>query len=251
MLFQRLALRVSRSMRSTDRGQALLITSARAGEGKSHIAESLARALSQQALGDVVLVDCAPSAQSSRSPVRLPVTTQATRFIAGAGVSRAGDLDIHVTVSGQVAPGVYGQVQLGSGQPPPVVYAQPTLCHLINVDASRMAQTTFESTDSLKRLPFGNGDETTLYRAAGVARALSFLRGRFAFVILDGPPLTDCGRLTECADASLLVINASRTRREIVKGGLQASGLATHNLLGAVLNERPQYVPRWLYRRAL
>lgn len=51
-----------------------------------------------------------------------------TALIAGAGVSRAGDLDIHVILSGQVAPGVYGQVQLGSGQqPPPVVYAQPML----------------------------------------------------------------------------------------------------------------------------
>ncbi len=48
-------------------------------------------------------------------------------LIAGAGVSRAGDLDIHVILSGQVAPGVYGQVQLGSGPPPPVVYAQPML----------------------------------------------------------------------------------------------------------------------------
>jgi hypothetical protein len=51
-----------------------------------------------------------------------------TALIAGVGVSRAGDLDIHVILSGQVAPGVYGQVQLGSGQqPPPVVYAQPML----------------------------------------------------------------------------------------------------------------------------
>ena len=48
-------------------------------------------------------------------------------LIAGAGVSRAGDLDIQVILSGQVAPGVYGQVQLGSGSPPPVVYAQPML----------------------------------------------------------------------------------------------------------------------------
>jgi hypothetical protein len=50
-----------------------------------------------------------------------------TMLIAGAGVSRAGDLDIHVILSGQVAPGVYGQVQLGSDHPPPVVYAQPML----------------------------------------------------------------------------------------------------------------------------
>lgn len=51
----------------------------------------------------------------------------AALLIAGAGVSRAGDLDIHVILSGQVAPGVYGQVELGNGPPPPVVYSQPML----------------------------------------------------------------------------------------------------------------------------
>jgi hypothetical protein len=48
--------------------------------------------------------------------------------LAGAGMARAGDLGINVIVSGQVAPGVYGQVQLGNAAPPPpVVYAQPML----------------------------------------------------------------------------------------------------------------------------
>jgi hypothetical protein len=51
----------------------------------------------------------------------------AAMLMAGAGVSRAGDLDLHVILSGQVAPGVYGQVRLGSDPPPPVVYAQPML----------------------------------------------------------------------------------------------------------------------------
>lgn len=50
-----------------------------------------------------------------------------TMLVATVGVCRAGDLDIQVLLSGQVAPGVYGQVQLGSAPPPPVVYAQPML----------------------------------------------------------------------------------------------------------------------------
>jgi len=48
-------------------------------------------------------------------------------LLAGAGICRAGDLNIHVILSGEVAPGVYGQVQLGSERPPPLVYAQPML----------------------------------------------------------------------------------------------------------------------------
>lgn len=45
-----------------------------------------------------------------------------------AGAASAGDLGIRVLVSGEVAPGVYGQVQIGNdAPPPPVVYAQPML----------------------------------------------------------------------------------------------------------------------------
>jgi hypothetical protein len=47
--------------------------------------------------------------------------------LAGAHVGRAGDLGINIIVSGQVAPGVYGQVQLGNTARPPLVYAQPML----------------------------------------------------------------------------------------------------------------------------
>jgi hypothetical protein len=48
-------------------------------------------------------------------------------LVLAAGVCRAGDLNIHVMLSGEVAPGVYGQVQLGNERPPPLVYAQPML----------------------------------------------------------------------------------------------------------------------------
>lgn len=52
------------------------------------------------------------------------ITIVAMMF-AGIGSARAGDLDLRVMLSGQVAPGVYGQVQIGNDRPPPVVYAQP------------------------------------------------------------------------------------------------------------------------------
>jgi len=48
-------------------------------------------------------------------------------LLAVAGACRAGDLGIHIVLSGQVAPGVYGQVELGNAPPPPLVYAQPML----------------------------------------------------------------------------------------------------------------------------
>ena len=51
----------------------------------------------------------------------------AALLLLSAGVCRAGDLDIRVLLSGQVAPGVYGQVMIGKAAPPPLVYAQPML----------------------------------------------------------------------------------------------------------------------------
>ena len=47
--------------------------------------------------------------------------------VAIASVGHAGDLGIHVILSGEVAPGIYGQVQIGNASPPPLVYAQPML----------------------------------------------------------------------------------------------------------------------------
>jgi hypothetical protein len=55
------------------------------------------------------------------------MVSMAAVTLAGAGVGRAGDLGINVILSGQVAPGVYGQVQFGNAAPPPLVYAQPML----------------------------------------------------------------------------------------------------------------------------
>jgi hypothetical protein len=51
-------------------------------------------------------------------------------FIALAGAlpaAQAQNVSINATISGEVVPGVYGQVVLGNGPPPPVVYAQPVV----------------------------------------------------------------------------------------------------------------------------
>ena len=54
--------------------------------------------------------------------------TVCASLLLGSLVARAADVPtINVTVSGEVAPGVYGRVQFGNAPPPPVVYAQPTI----------------------------------------------------------------------------------------------------------------------------
>ena len=48
-------------------------------------------------------------------------------LVAGVGASHADGVDVRVMLSGQVVPGVYGQVNIGNGGAPPIVYAQPTV----------------------------------------------------------------------------------------------------------------------------
>lgn len=49
-------------------------------------------------------------------------------MLASAAVPLAhAQVSISGVISGQVAPGVYGQVVIGGGPPPPVVYAQPVV----------------------------------------------------------------------------------------------------------------------------
>ena len=46
---------------------------------------------------------------------------------AAATCAQAQNVSVNAVITGQVLPGVYGQVVLGNGPPPPVVYQQPMI----------------------------------------------------------------------------------------------------------------------------
>ena len=50
-----------------------------------------------------------------------------------ASVARAQNVSVGVTITGEVVPGVYGQVVLGNRPPPPLVYAQPMIAEPVAV----------------------------------------------------------------------------------------------------------------------
>jgi hypothetical protein len=70
-------------------------------------------------------LDDAPRQSLSKLGMNMRLFSIVAVVLAGSGICRAGDLNINVLLSGQVAPGVYGQVQIGNAPPPPVVYAEP------------------------------------------------------------------------------------------------------------------------------
>ncbi len=48
-------------------------------------------------------------------------------FAAAMPLAHAQNVSFNAIISGEVVPGVYGQVAIGNGPPPPVVYAQPVI----------------------------------------------------------------------------------------------------------------------------
>jgi hypothetical protein len=56
-----------------------------------------------------------------------PRIATASLLFALSAAPHAADAQVNVIVQGQVAPGVYGRVEIGNAPPPPVVYEQPRI----------------------------------------------------------------------------------------------------------------------------
>lgn len=123
---------------------------------------------------------------------------------------------------------------------------------LVHTGAWQDAMARAAETDNLSLIGAGQQARAeTLFKPQAVDAALSLLRERFSMVVVDAPSLPGCGALPRHADGCLLVVNAKDTRREVVQGALVANPIPTEKLLGTVLNQRPDYVPGWLYRWVL
>jgi len=128
----------------------------------------------------------------------------------------------------------------------------PGWSELVNAGAWQDSMVRSTNTANLSEvLAGGESRVETLFKPEAVQTALQALRQRFSLVIVDGLSLPQCGALPRQADGALLVVNAKTTRREVVQGALAANPIPVERLLGTVLNQRPDYVPGWLYRWVL
>ena len=102
-------------------------------------------------------------------------------------------------------------------------------------------------------LPCGKPVSSPSYIFDGdsVADLLNKLRDRFDFVILDASPLhaySESRFLASKVDGVILVVEAERTKTEVVrsiKKELEAAGVT---ILGVVLNKKKKYIPKFLER---
>lgn len=87
--------------------------------------------------------------------------------------------------------------------------------------------------------------------AASLADVVDSLREGFGLVVFDLPALgaaSFAARLAGLLDGVVLVVEAERTRREVVLREKETLARVNARLLGAILNRRRQHIPAWLYR---
>lgn len=88
-----------------------------------------------------------------------------------------------------------------------------------------------------------------LFNPEAVSSFLSTASRTFPLTVVDGPILRGGGvNLAAGVDGVVMVVDSSRTRREVVAGTLTDLGAPRERLLGVVLNKRVRHIPRLLYR---
>jgi len=71
-------------------------------------------------------------------------------------------------------------------------------------------------------------------------------------VIIDAPPVISCPEtppMTGMVDGVVLVVQAGRTKREVVLRSMESIANFKGNILGVVLNRKKYYIPEFLYKR--
>jgi len=93
----------------------------------------------------------------------------------------------------------------------------------------------------------------TLLDTRSVERpGLRELTDRFGVVLVDGAPLLtspEVFALSSLVDGVILVAQAERTRREVVRACVEQLGFSGAPLVGGMLNRRRFHLPSWVYSR--
>jgi uncharacterized protein involved in exopolysaccharide biosynthesis/Mrp family chromosome partitioning ATPase len=92
----------------------------------------------------------------------------------------------------------------------------------------------------------------TTHMLQALGALLEDWKKRYRFVVLDLPPVCGAGsavRIASLLDGVVMVVEAERSRREIVERAWRLLMTAKVGLFGFVLNQRRFPLPQWLYER--
>jgi capsular exopolysaccharide synthesis family protein len=133
------------------------------------------------------------------------------------------------------------------------IHQSPGLIELFQYGNTEEIAIQHSPVKNLDLLPSGKGafNLSAIYESPLLEQMMAAWRKEYSFVIFDWPALneTTAGiRMAGMMDAALLVIEAERTRWEVL---LRPRKMLVHGRIkacGVVLNKRRFYIPGWLYR---
>jgi capsular exopolysaccharide synthesis family protein len=84
-----------------------------------------------------------------------------------------------------------------------------------------------------------------------IKKILDTVNEKFDFIIMDSAPVNpepDSLAVVPYADGVVLVVLASKTRREVVQKAKETLESKQANILGVVMNRRKHFIPRFIYK---
>lgn len=107
--------------------------------------------------------------------------------------------------------------------------------------------------DNLTLLPAGKlpHNPAELLGSAKLKNLISVLKARYDYIIFDTPPIvpvTDAGLLGRQTDGTIMVIQANRTQKGVVKHAELILKQAQAKLLGYILTNIQYHIPAYIYR---
>ncbi len=96
-----------------------------------------------------------------------------------------------------------------------------------------------------------NGDLSEIFDSGAFTNLFKSIKKDYRFVVIDLPSVNEASwavRLARLSDGVGLVVEAERSRWEVVQRTKELLEQSNANVLGVVINKRRFYIPRWLYR---
>lgn len=131
--------------------------------------------------------------------------------------------------------------------------AQQGLTEMVedSLSAASVTQTDLEKRFSY--IPAGRGtlNPLSIITSSRFLTNMLYLRHKYHWTILDGPPVTTCPEsadLGRIADAVILVVRAEHTRAEVINQAKTILERSGSHIAGAILNRRRYHIPSSVYR---
>lgn len=161
---------------------------------------------------------------------------------------------------------VAGHLRRSCGMRPLIVELnahRPAMARLLGLDTGRSLQAVADSRLDAREciqatsldvpvLPAArNGRHIELTIPTVLSRILSEVGGDYDVILADAPSVLDHADALAAATViprTVLVVEAGRTRYEVVERARRDLEAARATVVGAVLNKHKRYIPKWAYR---